>query len=133
MADGKGEGFGNPVSIQTRAIVKASKALGQVCSVDSGRPIWPVCHVTDNTSLYLRLLEQILASASPPHGNHGYYLAASGSVAWMDIYAALASALAKRGVVANDSVERATVEQQEQMGAALGIEARLVPLQLGGW
>lgn len=38
-ADGKGEGFGNPISIQTVAIVKAAKAVGWVCSVDSGRPV----------------------------------------------------------------------------------------------
>ena len=32
---GEGEGFGNPISIQTVAIVKAAKALGRVHRPDS--------------------------------------------------------------------------------------------------
>ncbi|KAL1845250.1 hypothetical protein VTK73DRAFT_791 [Phialemonium thermophilum] len=36
---GKNEGFGNPVSIQTVAIVRAAKAAGRVYRVDEGRPV----------------------------------------------------------------------------------------------
>lgn len=36
---GKGEGFGNKISIQTVAIVKAAHALKRVYKVDEGRPV----------------------------------------------------------------------------------------------
>lgn len=38
-ADGKGEGFGNKISIQTVAIVRAAKAAQRVYKVDDGRPV----------------------------------------------------------------------------------------------
>lgn len=36
---GKGEGFGNVISIQTVAVVQAAKAMGRVYKVDEGRPV----------------------------------------------------------------------------------------------
>jgi hypothetical protein len=36
---GRGEGFGNPISIQTVAIVQAAQALRRVYSVDDGKPV----------------------------------------------------------------------------------------------
>jgi nucleoside-diphosphate-sugar epimerase len=36
---GKGEGFGNPISIQTKAIVQCAKALRRVYAVDEGEPV----------------------------------------------------------------------------------------------
>ena len=93
---------------------------------------WPVCHVIDNTSLYLDLLRAILADSNPPSGKHGYYLAASGSIAWMDLYTAIARALARRGVVDDAIVKPATDEILGSMGTALGCPKELVPLQLGG-
>ncbi|KAI1612623.1 hypothetical protein EDD37DRAFT_314338 [Exophiala viscosa] len=129
---GEGEGFGNPVSIQTVAIVRAAQAVGRVYSVDPGRPSWPVCHVLDNTSLYLALLRQILLDKSPDSGKNGYYLASPGSIAWEDLYASIAASLAKRGVIADAKVEEATDEALTGMGAALGCPKELVPLQLGG-
>jgi Na+-transporting NADH:ubiquinone oxidoreductase subunit NqrE len=36
---GKGEGFGNQISIQTVAIVKAARALRQVYRTDVGNPV----------------------------------------------------------------------------------------------
>jgi hypothetical protein len=36
---GRGEGFGNSISIQTVAIVQAAKALRRVHSVDNGKPV----------------------------------------------------------------------------------------------
>ncbi|KIW41151.1 uncharacterized protein PV06_06734 [Exophiala oligosperma] len=129
---GKGEGFGNPISIQTVAIVKAAKAVGWVCSVDSGRPTWPVCHVLDNAHLYLELLRQILSDKNPGSGKNGYYLASPGSVAWQDLYAGMAAALAKRGIISDATVQRASDETMADMGAALGCPKEIVPLQLGG-
>ncbi|KAL5601557.1 hypothetical protein FOBRF1_009090 [Fusarium oxysporum] len=58
---GKGRGFGNPISIQTVAIVQAAKALRRVYRTDAGAPIWPVSHIADNTNLYVQILRTILA------------------------------------------------------------------------
>lgn len=93
---------------------------------------WPVCHVLDNTGLYLALLREILSGKNPDSGKNGYYLASSGSVVWEELYAGIAAALAKRGLVADAKVEQATDETLEKMGAALGCPKELVPLQLGG-
>lgn len=96
---------------------------------------WPVCHITDNTNLYLSLLRGMLSGSGPPppHGRNGYYLAASGAVTWLDLYAAVARALTKRGVVDDDTIEPATPEVLKKMAAALGCPEEMVALQLGGW
>ncbi|OAP57684.1 hypothetical protein AYL99_08422 [Fonsecaea erecta] len=135
---GRGEGFGNRISIQTVAIVQAARALRRVYSVDEGRPSWPVCHVRDNTTLYLALLRGILSGDGerrPGSGKHGYYLASSGHVAWEDLYAAMAKALAARGVVDHayaSTIEQATEDTLEAMGKALGCPKELVAMQVGG-
>ncbi|KAI0599074.1 hypothetical protein F4775DRAFT_552798 [Biscogniauxia sp. FL1348] len=129
---GKSEGFGNRISIQTVAIVRAAIALKRLYRVNSGKPTWPVCHVADNTSLYVELLRKILADGNPSYGKNGYYLAASGSVAWDDIYAAMAAALAKRNVIADESVITANDEILERLGEALGTTKELVPVMIGG-
>ncbi|KAI1415130.1 NAD(P)-binding protein [Hypoxylon sp. FL1857] len=131
---GKSEGFGEPVSMlrQIVAIVQAAKALKRVYRVDSDRPVWPVCHIIDNTTLYIELLQKILADENPSHGKNGYYLASSGSVAWDDLYTAVAAALAKRDVVVDDSVTLANDQILEDMAAALGCPKEFVPVQLGG-
>ncbi|KAI0020768.1 hypothetical protein F4780DRAFT_346588 [Xylariomycetidae sp. FL0641] len=129
---GKGEGFGNPISIQTVAIIQAAKALKRVYRVDSGRPTWPVCHVLDNTSLYLDILRKILADENPSHGKQGYYLASPGSVAWDDIYEAIAKAMAKRNVVDDATVIDADDQTMERMGTALGCSKEMVPVMVGG-
>ncbi|KAI5925071.1 hypothetical protein F4810DRAFT_660843 [Camillea tinctor] len=129
---GKSEGFGNPLSKQTVAVVRAAVALKHVYRVDTGKPTWPVCHVADNTSLYVELLCKILADETPGYGKNGYYLAASGSVAWDDIYAAMATALAKRNIIPDDRVVTANNEVLEHLGQALGITKELVPVTVGG-
>ena len=132
---GKGEGFGNPISIQTVAVVRAARAAKRVYDVNSGQPTWPVCHIIDNTNLYLEMLRAMLTgggSKMPPSGKQGYYLAASGSVAWADLYAAIARALAQRGVIEDDTVKPATDDAIGKMAAGLGCPKGLVPLQLGG-
>ncbi|KAI1496377.1 hypothetical protein F5X99DRAFT_400608 [Biscogniauxia marginata] len=129
---GKSEGFGNPISRQTVAVVRAAKALKRLYRVDSGRPTWPVCHVIDNTTLYIELLRKILADENPSYGKNGYYLASSGSVAWDDIYAAMAAALAKRNVIADRSVVTANAQILENIGEALDIPKELVPVMIGG-
>ena len=77
-------------------------------------------------------MRQILAGKQPGSGKQGYYLAASGSVAWLDLYAALAKSLAKRGVVVDGAVEPATDQALNDMGVALGCPKQIVQLQIGG-
>lgn len=54
-ADGKGEGFGNAISIQTVAIVLAAKATGRVYSVDSGQPVYDFLPLLNPTTVAFRL------------------------------------------------------------------------------
>ncbi|KAK7742428.1 hypothetical protein SLS62_010736 [Diatrype stigma] len=129
---GKGEGFGNPISNQTTCVVRAAKSAGRVYRVDTDRPTWPVCHVIDNTNLYLEILRNILAGENPDHGKNGFYLASSGSVAWDDLYAAIAKSLAQRGVVADDGVALADDEALEKMAVGLSAPKDFVPLLLSG-
>ncbi|CAN9095888.1 unnamed protein product [Alternaria alternata] len=127
---GKGEGFGNKTSIQTVAIIKAAKKLRQVYRVDEGRPTWPVCHVLDNTSLYLDLIRSMLQERSIGYGKSGYYIASPGSIAWDDIYDAYSLELKKQGVVDDETVKDADDSIQEKMAEILdGIPAKI---QLGG-
>ncbi|KAI1804253.1 NAD(P)-binding protein [Daldinia bambusicola] len=134
MVYGKSKGFGEPVSTlrQIYMIVRAAKTLGRVYRVDSDRPEWPVCHIADNTAVYIELLRKILADENPSHGRNGYYLAASGSVAWDDLYDSIAAALVKRGVIADGSVTLASEKNTEDMGTAIGVPKEMVHLQLGG-
>lgn len=129
---GKGEGFGNPISIQTVAVVKAAKKVREVFKVDEGRPTWPVCHVVDNATLYLEILRCILDGKDIGSGKSGYFLASPGSVAWDDLYAAMGKALKKRGLVGDDRVKEADDEALAKMGEALGCPKEIVPMHLGG-
>ena len=129
---GKGLGFGNSTSIQTVAIVKAARKVRRVYAVDEGRPSWPVCHVLDNTTLYLHLLDAIVAGKNPGSGKEGYYLASSGKVGWEHIYTAMAGRLWERRVIDDDGVDVAGTEALGKMGEALGCGKDYVALQLGG-
>lgn len=129
---GRGEGFGNPISIQTVAIVKAAKATGRVYKVDADRPAWPVCHVIDNATLYIALLSKILEGENVDHGRHGYYLASSGSVAWEDLYSGIAKCLLQKGVIDDDEIPLADDPALQKMAAALGVPKEFVAFSLGG-
>lgn len=93
---------------------------------------WPVCHVIDNTNLYLEILRTILSGQDPGHGKRGYFLASPGNVAWDDLYTAMAAGLAKRNVVGDASVVSATPEIIKAMGDALSCPPEYVAFQLGG-
>ncbi|KAG9661016.1 NAD(P)-binding protein, partial [Aureobasidium melanogenum] len=129
---GKGEGFGNQISIQTPAIVNAAKAAKKVYRVDSDRPVWPVCHVGDNANLYIQILRNILSGKEQGYGKEGYYLASPGSMAWDDIYANMAKRLYECGIVTDPQVQTADDAALEKMGAGLNCGKPLVALQLGG-
>ncbi|KAH5561178.1 hypothetical protein HBI26_193130 [Parastagonospora nodorum] len=129
---GEGEGFGNRISIQTTAVVRAAKKVGAVYDVNAKGATWPVCHIKDNTALYVKLLESILSGANPSWDKTGYYLASSGSVAWIDIYAAIARALAEQKVVSSSEVKQADNAALNDIALALGCPKALVPVQVGG-
>ncbi|GKZ38659.1 hypothetical protein AbraIFM66950_010995 [Aspergillus brasiliensis] len=129
---GPGEGFGNRISIQTVAIVKAAVKVKRVYRVDEGRPVWPVAHIQDTVSLYLELVRKMLLGEEFDSGKRGYYLAASGTVAWDDLYTAMAQRLAERGVVEDAKVGDADDAVLEEMGEALGRPKDFVPVELGG-
>ncbi|PGH17848.1 hypothetical protein AJ80_04671 [Polytolypa hystricis UAMH7299] len=133
MVYGKGEGFGNTVSIQPVAIVRVAKATGRVQNLNrSDRSSWPVCHVTDNAMLYVAILRKILSSENPAHGRNGYYLASSGQVAWKDVYSSIAAALFKRGLVEDSGIHPADDVVLETMAAALSSPKYMVAPQLSG-
>ncbi|KAI8193652.1 hypothetical protein KHU50_012432 [Colletotrichum sp. SAR 10_65] len=117
-ADGKGAGFGNTVSIQTTDIVKAAIASGRVHSVTPDQPTWPVCHISDNTALYLQILRSILE--------------ASGSIAWDDIYAAMALALKVRGIIEDETVAPVDDIALVKMAQGLNTDPSLVAMRVGG-
>jgi len=50
----------------------------------------------------------------------GYYLASPGVIAWSDLYKQMAKALAKRGVVEDDTLHDASTESLEEAAKALG-------------
>ncbi|CAO2658009.1 Nn.00g072690.m01.CDS01 [Neocucurbitaria sp. VM-36] len=129
---GDGEGFGNRISIQTTAVIKAAKKLRAVYDVNPESATWPVCHIHDNTAVYVELLRSILSGANPGYGQDGYYLASSGSVAWIDIYSAIAKALARRNLVDSEIVQKADNATLAKMGDALKCPKELVVVQLGG-
>lgn len=152
--DGRGRGFGNKISIQTVAIVKAALACKRVYKVDEGHPVriflaasiavpdsldnrhllqtWPVCHVDDTAELYIAILRAILEGQNPPHGKQGYYLASPGSIAWDDLYHGMAKRLLEKGVIDTDEVTLAGEKEVEQMAKGLACPPSMVSFQLGG-
>ncbi|KAL4975970.1 hypothetical protein BDW66DRAFT_136321 [Aspergillus desertorum] len=129
---GEGRGFGHKISIQDVAIVKAAKAAGRVHKVDHGKPGWPVSHIHDTTTLYTHILHQILSGHEIGYGKEGFYLAASGSVAWDDIYSAFAVALYRRGIIKDATIEMADKVALEKMEKGLDPANGNVRIQLGG-
>ncbi|KAF2718913.1 NAD(P)-binding protein [Polychaeton citri CBS 116435] len=129
---GESTGFGNRISIQTVAIVRAAKALRRVYRVDQSRTSWPVSHVIDTAALYIQMLRGILTGEPLEYGKQGYYLASSGTVAWDDLYSALARALAKRGVIDDTEVLQADDKALQGMADALGCGKEFVGVQLAG-
>lgn len=93
---------------------------------------WPVCHVSDNSTLYLQILSKILAGEDIGYGESGYFLASPGSVAWDDLYSAIADSMLKRGLVNDNSITLADDSTLKAMGEAIDTPKELVVMQLGG-
>jgi hypothetical protein len=77
-------------------------------------------------------LHNILEGNDIGYGRNGYFLASSGSVAWNELYSAMAKGLAEHGAVDDDSVKDANDKALEAMGKALGCPKEFVSLQLSG-
>ncbi|PKK49512.1 hypothetical protein CI102_5141 [Trichoderma harzianum] len=106
---GEGLGFGNKISAQTVAIVRAAKEAKRVYRVDDNSP-------NDNIG----------------HGRQGYYLPSPGSVAWDDLYARMAISLAKKGIVEDEQVKLADDTALETMSRGLNCPKAYVRVQLAG-
>ncbi|THX98426.1 NAD(P)-binding protein [Aureobasidium pullulans] len=112
--------------------LSTAKAAKKVYRVDQGRPTWPVCHILDNTALYIQLLRNIVSGRQEGYDKNGYYLASPGSVAWEDIYSGIAKATYKRGAIHDDTVHQADSAVLEEMAQGLGCDKAMVAFQLGG-
>lgn len=93
---------------------------------------WPVCHIDDTVTLYIQLLRKILSEEQIDCNRHGYYLASPGAIAWSDLYKQIAKALAKRGIVKDDTLHDANSESLEEAAKALGCPKEFVPVEMGG-
>lgn len=90
-----------------------------------------MCHISDNTALYLQILRSILEGKNIGHGRNGYYLAASGSIAWDDIYAAMALALKVRGIIEDETVAPVDDIALVKMAQGLNTDPSLVAMRVG--
>lgn len=84
--------------------------------------VWPVCHISDTVSLYSHILTKILNEEDPPHGRNGYYLASTGPIAWEKVYAAIASALFAKGLIADEKLRPIDQRAIDRMVTALGVD-----------
>lgn len=134
MVYGRGQGFGNKISIQIVALVKVSKALGKAFLVDRTQTSWVLCHVLDLCSLYTAILRRILQGNPPPSGKNGFYFAENGRFPWAALWKGIAARMLERnlfGVVDANPVQ-ATSEDLVQMGGVLKQPPKFVPVSVAG-
>uniref|UniRef100_A0A093VIE0 Elongation factor 2 n=1 Tax=Talaromyces marneffei PM1 TaxID=1077442 RepID=A0A093VIE0_TALMA len=129
---GKGQGFGNPISIQTVAVIRAAKKMRKIYTVDDSSARWPVCHIDDNTTLFLSILRDILSGQNLSHGKNGFYLASSGLVKWHDLYRVFSKRLLERGVIDDDTITPADDAALEEIATVLRRRKSFVPAEIGG-
>lgn len=89
-------------------------------------------HIHDTVTLYIEILRKILNEEKIDHNREGYYLASSGAIAWADLYQHMADALAKRGVVEDNTLHDVSTESLEEAAKALGCPPEFVPVEMGG-
>lgn len=122
IADGRGKGPWNKMSIHFPGQVKTSIKQGRVHKFPENR-IMPLVHIDDLTEYYGRLLAALLLEGRRdiPRGRAGYYMVISHSTSWWDSLEALAGALYARGLVSDAEVrvwpsEEAASEALEMPG-----------------
>ncbi|KAJ4137177.1 hypothetical protein NW768_002758 [Fusarium equiseti] len=129
---GRGEGFGNRISIQTVDVVVGARNAGQVYEFPEKGQTWPVCSLPDTVNFFLAMIKAMVTDSNPNHGKNGFYLAASGSVAWHEIYVAMAKALKKREAIPTDEVATFTNEALAKYAEAQGVDASSVRVKIAG-
>ncbi|KAI6779106.1 putative nad dependent epimerase dehydratase family protein [Emericellopsis cladophorae] len=129
---GKGQGFGNPISIQTVALIKAAKALQKVCRFDAEGTDWPISHFDDTTSQYRASFGVSWPGKTADTEEKGYYLDASRNVALDDMCASVAKALYKRGIFDSPEVSMADGKDMETIAQTLGSPTWHVSSDFGG-
>jgi nucleoside-diphosphate-sugar epimerase len=81
-------------------IIKASLARGTVGGFGEGTNVWPYVHIDDTASLYVALLDALVANPERPgHGWEGFYFGEAGSLRAGDLTATIAKVLAQQGKV----------------------------------
>ncbi|KAL2067515.1 hypothetical protein VTL71DRAFT_1940 [Oculimacula yallundae] len=115
-------------------IVKAAKAAGGVFwhKRKPSNVTWPVCHISDNSMLYIRILYNILEGEHLHYGKNGYYMASSGRVTWLDLFSAMAKALAKRKLIPSEEPASARNADLEKMAVGIGCLKEVVVAHLSG-
>jgi hypothetical protein len=83
-------------------------------------------HISDQTALYARIVERILANDIPESGEKGYYFALAHEMNWHETAAEFAKAMKARGLV-DDDVTRVWPNDKEAAEAS-GIPAAFVQL-----
>jgi len=140
MVYGRGEGFGNKISIQFVALVRLGKSLGQLWQIGNKSDTWPFVHLLDVTDLYLYLIRGIVtpsSSASPSSGSSapgGIYFAENGSYNWNTLSLAIISRLSEKGLAAKASeLQVANEIDLQKMGEVIKCPPGIVPFQVAGF
>ncbi|QGA20196.1 hypothetical protein EYB26_007897 [Talaromyces marneffei] len=135
---GKGQGFGNPISIQTVAVIRAAKKMRKIYTVDDSSAVRFIPHKT-----YCSLFPGII-SPTPPHPPLRYVTsptdlkiriemaASSGLVKWHDLYRAFSKRLLERGVIDDDTITPADDAALEEIATVLRRRKSFVPAEIGG-
>ncbi|KAJ3955876.1 hypothetical protein N0V92_007590 [Colletotrichum tropicale] len=120
-----------PVPIMQTAVDTNNIVIEEAAAQGVKAYIFAPC-IVYNATLYLQILRSILNGDSPGSGKNGYYLASAGSVVWDDLYAAMAKALLKRGIISIDEVVQADQKAVDIMAGGMGVDASLVEMGLAG-
>ncbi|KAJ0354221.1 hypothetical protein COL154_011827 [Colletotrichum chrysophilum] len=120
-----------PIPIMQTAVDTNNIIIEEAAAQGVKAYIFAPC-IVYNATLYLRILRAILNGDDPGSGKNGYYLASAGSVEWDALYAAMAKALFKRGIISTDEVVQADQKAVDIMAKGMGVDASLVEMGLAG-
>ncbi|KAH7385157.1 hypothetical protein DE146DRAFT_759424 [Phaeosphaeria sp. MPI-PUGE-AT-0046c] len=120
---GKGTGAWNQLSVLLPIFISAALAKKKVYRFPENTKIAAV-HISDQTALYARIVERILADDPPESGEKGYYFALAHNLHWHELAAKLATAMKARELVADE--ETGTWTNSEDAAEALGVPGMFV-------
>lgn len=81
-------------------------------------------HISDQTALYARIVQKILADEALEHGEKGYYFTLAHDLHWHEVAGKLAAAMNARGLVTDE--ETGTWANSNDAAEALGVPAMFV-------